>query len=144
MKPWQRVLALLGCVGLIVLALPILGGLLLGGLFWLGSERTIYQRVKAPGGWTEARVQFDDGGAMTGWNKIVFVRPSWLVLDNPWLSCRAFFGDGTDHIRLAWRDNSTLLIRHGFAPEKVMDTTKTCGSTRIVTAFDPQLTSDEP
>ena len=144
MKPLQRGLALIGCVGLVIVATPILGGLLLGGLFWLGSERTIYQRISSRDGRTEARVQFDDGGAMTGWSKIVLVRSRWLILDNPWLSCRAFLGDGTDHVKLTWRDDATLVIRHGFSPNKVMDSNGNCGSTKIVTIFDPKLTSDEP
>jgi len=88
-------------------------------------------------------VQFDDAGAITGWSKIVLVRPAWLRLDTPWLSCRAFLGNGTDQVRLSWQDNATLMVRHGFAPDEVIDAPQRCGQTRILTVFDHHLISED-
>jgi hypothetical protein len=136
-------LAFIGCIGLTILSLPLFGGLLLGTAFWLGSQRTIYQRVESPDGKYEARVQFDDAGAISGWAKTVFVRRAWLPLDTPWLSCPAFWGEGTDHIRLSWPDNHTLVVVHGFKPDDA-SSNSTCGSVRIRNQFDPKLISDQP
>ena len=129
---WQlpaKIGAGIGCVGAIVVLAP---ALLLGGLLVAGSERTIFARAQSPDGWHEARVQFDDGGAMSGFSRLVFVKPSWNKSDAPLLSCRAFWGDGQAKVRLSWVNSSTLLIEHHFAQENVEATAENCGSVRIV------------
>jgi hypothetical protein len=98
-----------------------------------GSERTIYERAKSPDGWNEARVQFDDGGAISGFERLVFVKHTWNPSDAPLLSCRAFWGHGQAAIDLQWVDSSTLLIRHHVAPRNIAAVAKHCGSVRIET-----------
>jgi hypothetical protein len=114
-------------------ALVFLGpGLLLGSFLVAGSARSIYQRASSPDRWHEARVQFDDGGAVSRFSRLVFVKHSWNVSDEPLLSCRAFWGDGEAEVTLQWLDNNTLLVRHHFAPQNVEATARNCGSVRIV------------
>lgn len=108
-------------------------GLLLGAMLIAGSERTVYERIKSPDGWSEARVQFDDGGALSGFERIVFVKHTWNLSDTPLLSCRAFWGHGEARIDLRWLDPSTLLIRHHVAPENIAAVATHCGSTKILT-----------
>lgn len=120
----------IGCLVLLVILAP---GMLLGTLFWLGAERTVFERARSPDGWREARVQFDDAGAITGFARVVFVRSRLVPLDTPWLSCRAFWGSGEAPVRLSWPDNRTLLVRHGFSADQVEDVAERCGSIRIVT-----------
>jgi hypothetical protein len=103
-------------------------GILLSG----GSERTIYQRTTSPDGWHEARVQFDDGGAISSFSRLVFVKHRWNGSDEPLLSCRAFWGEGERTVHLRWLDNDTLLIEHGFFSEEVEAVEDHCGSVRIM------------
>jgi hypothetical protein len=145
---WWRVLSKIvagfGCLGVVLLA--IIGGpaLLFGLLLWSASERTIYSRQVSPDERHEARVQFDDCGAPCGWAKVVFIKSRWMPFDSPLASCRAFLGDGTDDVRLEWQDEHTLLVRHGFLPEQVVDVTTACGAIVIRTRFDASLVSREP
>ena len=119
----------IGCLALFVVGAP---GLLLGGLLIAGSQRTIYQRATSPDGWHEARVQFDDGGAISGFSRLVFLKHSWNFSDEPLLSCRAFWGDGQAIVRLSWVDSNTLLVEHHFAPNHVEAIARNCGPIRIV------------
>ena len=134
-----KVIGTLGCLAILVIVGP---GLLLGGMLIAGSERTIYQREKSPNGWREARVQFDDGGAISSFSRLVFVKPSWNFSDQPLLSCRAFFGDGEAKVRVVWKDNNTLLIAHHFAPDRVQDAAQNCGSVRIIVQAERPFESD--
>ncbi|MET3438889.1 hypothetical protein [Sphingomonas sp. 1185] len=143
MKPWPHGLAIIGCTGLVLLAMPMAGGLLLGGMLWLASERTIYGRSLSPDKWHEARAQFDDCGAPCGWSKAVYVKQWWLPGTSPWFSCRAFVGDGTSKVRLAWLSNDKLLISHGFSSDHVFGV-QSCGSVNVKTRFDRTLISEEP
>jgi len=111
----------------------LIPGLVLGLMLVAGSERTIYKRAKSPDGWHEARVQFDDGGAISGFERLVFVKHAWNRSDAPLLSCRAFWGHGQAKIDLRWIDSSTLLIRHHVAPKNVAAVVKRCGSIKIST-----------
>ena len=113
----------------LVVFVPLVG---LAILFSGGSERTIYQREKSPDGWHEARVQFDDAGAVSGFSRLVFVKHAWNGSDDPLLSCRAFWGEGQSDVNLSWIDSRTLLIRHHFAPQNVEAVAKNCGPVRII------------
>jgi hypothetical protein len=106
-------------------------------LFSGGSERNIFQREKSPDGWHEARVQFDDAGAVSGFSRLVFIKHTWNSSDEPLMSCRAFWGDGEADVKLAWIDSSTLLIQHHFAPQNVEAVAKNCGPVRIIAKSVP-------
>ncbi|MGS1017881.1 hypothetical protein [Allosphingosinicella humi] len=134
----------LGCLAAAALLVVIGPGLFFGLMLWGASERTIYSRETSPNGDREARVQFDDCGAPCGWTKIVFVKRAWIPSDTPLLSCRAFLGDGTNRVRVAWSGNSKLIVHHGFSAGEIADVVRSCGDVSIVTQFDPTLVSDEP
>ena len=121
-----------GCVLLSVVIVILLPVLLLGGALIAGSERSVFQRVKSPDGWQEARVQFDDGGAVSGFERLVLVKNAWNPSDSPMLSCRAFWGHGEAQIDLKWQDSSTLVVAHHVAPKNVADYATNCGSVKIV------------
>lgn len=106
------------CVLLGLGLLVLVPGLGLGLLLIAGSERTIYKRATSPDRWNEARVQFDDAGAISGFERLVFVKHAWNPSDAPLLSCRALWGHGQAKIDVHWIDSSTLLIRHHVSPEK--------------------------
>ena len=107
-------------------------GLLLGGLLIAGSERTIFERATSPDGWHDARVQFDDGGAISSFSLLVFVKRRCNPSDQPLLSCRAFWGEGEEAVHLRWLNSSTLLIRHAFRPADVQATADHCGPIQII------------
>jgi len=77
---------------------------LLSGLLIAGSERTIYERATTPDGWHDARVRFDDGGAISSFSRVVFVKHHWNGSDEPLLSCRAFWGHGEPAVYLRDRE----------------------------------------
>jgi hypothetical protein len=133
----------IGCLA--ATAMALIGGplLLIALMFWLTAERTVYSRAMSPDGSHEARVQFDDCGATCGWAKGVFLKSAWLPLDTPHLSCAAFWGDGTDRVKLEWSDDSTLIIHHGFT-EGSFDAAETCGSVSVEVRHVPELVSSEP
>jgi hypothetical protein len=118
----------LGCAVLFVAASPLFFGLALAA----NSERTVYERVNSPGGWKQARVQFDDCGAACSFHRVVFVRSRLLPLDSPLLSCRAFLANGEAAVKLSWLNDSTLMIQHHFNPKNVEDVATHCGSVAIV------------
>jgi hypothetical protein len=97
-----------------------------------GSERTVFERAISPGGWREARVQFDDAGAISGFSRLVFVKPRWDVSDAPLLSCRAFWADGEAKVHLRWLDDRTLLIEHAFEPASIQAVADHCGPVRLI------------
>lgn len=97
-----------------------------------GSQRTVFERAISPGGWREARVQFDDAGAISGFSRLVFVKPRWNVSDAPLLSCRAFWADGEAAVHLRWLDDRTLLIEEGFEPASIQAVANHCGSVRLI------------
>nr|NUR36664.1 hypothetical protein [Sphingomonas sp.] len=127
------VAGVLGCL-IVLLAFP---GILLGAMLTVGSQRTIYERAKSPDGWHEARVQFDDAGAVSGFSRLVFVKHSWNASDEPLLSCRAFWGDGEAKVHLRWLNSSTLVIEHHFAPSNVEAVASNCGAVRIIARPEP-------
>jgi hypothetical protein len=127
-----KMVAGLGCFGLLLCLVPIVPGLMLGGMLIMGSERTIYQRAVSPDGWHEARVQFDDAGAISSFSRLVFIKHRWNGSDEPLLSCRAFWGAGEEAVHLHWIDSSTLLIQHGFQSQDVEAVADHCGPIRII------------
>lgn len=134
MTNWQEVRTWggrLGCLVLVTGLIFIGPGLILGIGLIAGSQRTIYQRSTSPDGWHEARVQFDDGGAISGFDRIVLIKHSWNFSDEPLLSCRAFLANGQADVKLVWRDSHTLLIQHHFAPKNIVAGAGHCGSTDI-------------
>lgn len=133
MTNWPKIVGMSGCLILFVAFLLISPGLFLGAMLIAGSERTIYERVESPDGSHEARVQFDDGGALSGFERLVFVKSTWNPSDEPLLSCRAFWGHGQADINLRWLDDSTLLVEHHVAPDNVAHVATECGSVRIAT-----------
>ena len=124
----------IGCVGLLACLVAFEPGLLLGALFVAGSKRTIYERAISPDGWHDARVQFDDAGAISDYARSVFVKHSWNFSDAPLLSCRAFWGDGEAAVHLRWLDDSTLLITHGFEQGAIEAVADHCGPIRVIVA----------
>jgi len=97
-----------------------------------GSARTVYQRTVSPDGWNEARVQFDDAGALSDFSRLVFVKPRWNYSDEPLLSCRAFWGEGEQLVQVRWLNSHTLLIAHKFPEQDVRAVSANCGSIRIL------------
>ena len=141
----KRVAATVGAVGCFALAagsVLLMLGLLLGVLLIAGSERTVYERAKSPDGWHEARVQFDDAGAVSRFARLVFIKHSWNLSDEPLLSCRAFWGDGEAEVHLKWLDDSTLLIEHHFAPNSIESVARNCGPVKIITRAVPPFEKD--
>ena len=132
-----------GCLAAVVLLIVGGPGLIFGLALWAASERTVYSRVASPNGSQEARVQFDDCGAPCGWAKVVFVKSRWMPSDTPRLSCPAFWGDGTDKVRLEWSGNFKLIVNHGFGTDS-FDAAKTCGPVSIIPRYDPALVSTDP
>ncbi|WP_156170010.1 hypothetical protein [Aurantiacibacter luteus] len=128
-----KIAAKIGCAILFVAFLIFSPGLLFVAMLITMSERTIFDRVASPDGSYEARVQFDDAGALSGFERVVFVKRPWNPSDTPRLSCRAFWGHGRAEIELKWRDASTLEVRHHFAPQNVADKVSRCGSIAIIT-----------
>lgn len=117
-------------VGVVVVVLgPYL---LLAGALILGSVRTIFERAGSPDGWNEARVQFDDAGAVSSFSRLVFVKSRWNPSDEPLLSCRAFWGDGEAAVHLRWLNDRTLLIQHAFTADDVKAVAANCGQVRIL------------
>jgi hypothetical protein len=128
-----KVLLRVACFALIAVVVVVLGpGLLLGAALIFGSVRTISERASSLDGWNEARVQFDDGGAVSTFDRLVFVKSRWNPSDEPLLSCRAFWGEGEAAVHLRWLNNTTLLIQHGFAADEVQAVAAHCGDVRIV------------
>lgn len=126
-----KIAAGMGCltvIGVVVLLGP---GILLGIALSAGAERTIYERAVSPDGRHDARVQFDDAGAVSSFSRLVFVKHHWNHSDEPLLSCRAFWAEGEAPVHLRWLDNRTLLIQHGFTVGNVEATAGHCGPIRI-------------
>jgi hypothetical protein len=132
-----------GCLALLACTVMLAPVLLLGGLLIAGSERTIYERIVSPDGRHDARVQFDNGGAVSSFSRLVFVKHRWNRSDEPLLSCRAFWGDGEAAVHLRWLDSSTLLIRHSFPADAVEASADHCGPIRIVVQ-GPRVTPSRP
>jgi hypothetical protein len=116
-------------VGFVVLVCP---PLLLAIALIAGSQRTIFERAVSPDGFREARVQFDDAGAISSFDRMVFVKSRWNPSDEPLLSCRAFWADGEEVVHVHWLDSRTLEIRHAFPAEAVQAAASHCGPVRIV------------
>lgn len=129
---------IIGCGVLLLAVIFFAPGLFLGIALIGGSQRTVYQRAVSPDGWHEARVQFDDGGAVSGFDRIVLVKHRWNLSDEPLLSCRAFLADGEAPVHLRWPNSSTLLVEHGFAAADAEDVARHCGPIRIVTRQLPE------
>jgi len=108
-------------------------GLLLGLFLLFGSQRTIFERATSPDGWHEARVQFDDAGAISSFDRMVFVKSRWNPSDQPLLSCRAFWAEGEAVVHLRWLNSHELLIQHGFPPRAIQAVNTNCGSIQITT-----------
>jgi hypothetical protein len=127
-------------VGLFALGLVIIAPALLFGIaLAFGGERTVFERSASPDGGREARVQFDDAGAVSGFDRIVFVKSRWNPSDEPLLSCRAFWADGEAAVHLRWLNAQTLEIRHAFRPENIQAEAARCGGVRIVIRSAPPL-----
>jgi hypothetical protein len=107
-------------------------GLFLAVALIIGSKRTVFERQVSPDGWREARVQFDDAGAISSFDRIVLVKWRMNPSDEPLLSGRAFLGNGEAPVHLRWLDNQALEIDHAFAPDAVEAEAAHCGSVRIV------------
>lgn len=122
----------LGCAGLILCASVLAPGILLGLALSAGSVRSVYERATSPDGWYDARVQFDDGGAISSFSRLVFVKHHWNPSDEPLLSCRAFWADGEKAVHLTWINSSTLLITHGFQSSEIEAEADHCGPIRVI------------
>ena len=129
---WGKIAAGLGCAVLGIAFIFMLPGLLLGGMLIEGSVRTVYERETSPDGSYEARVQFDDAGAVSRYERVVFLKRVGNPSDAPLLSCLAFWGHGEADIDLSWRDDRTLIVEHHVAPENIAEVKGNCGPVRIV------------
>ena len=129
---FRKFLTRLGCFASLVAVALVSPGLIFGMMLIAGSERTIYERASSPDGWHEARVQFDDAGAVSSFSRLVFLKHRWNPSDAPLLSCRALYANGEPPIRLRWQDNTTLIILYQFAPQGVLAHDQWCGPIRIV------------
>lgn len=123
--------ALVGCVGLVIISAPLLGGLLLGAMLIAASERTVYARSVSPGGQFEARVEFTDCGAICGFERVVFVSRAWLPFDSKVLSCRPFWADGKATVQLHWSTPNSLEILHCFPAQAVRSTPENCANLSV-------------
>jgi hypothetical protein len=123
--------ALIGCVGLVIVSAPLLGGLLLGGMLVAGSERTVYARSLAPDGRLEARVEFTDCGALCGFARVVFVSRAWLPFDSKMLSCRPFWAEGDANVHLHWSAPKSLMIEHCFSAEDIRPSPENCSDLSV-------------
>lgn len=126
-----KITAGVGCLAVIGVVVLLGPGVLLGIALSVGAQRTIYGRAVSPDGWHDARVQFDDAGAVSSFSRLVFVKHHWNQSDEPLLSCRAFWAEGEAPVHLRWLDNRTLLIQHGFSASDVQATADRCGPIRI-------------
>ncbi len=126
------VIAAAGATALLIALPPILESIASGSLFSAGSVRTIYERASSPDGAYEARVQFDDGGAVSRFSRLVFIKPHTLSSDEPSLSCRAFWGDGQAAVHLRWLGDRILVIHHAFPTNAITAQTASCEGVRIV------------
>jgi hypothetical protein len=129
--PISKITAGVGCLAAIGVVILLGPGILLGIALSAGAERTIYERAVAPDGWHDARVQFDDAGAVSSFSRLVFVKHHWNHNDDPLLSCRAFWAEGDAPVHLRWLDSRTLLIQHGFSAGEVQAVADHCGPIRI-------------
>ncbi len=126
-------IAAIGCIAFgIVPAILASPAVFLGMMFAANAEKTVLQREVSPDGWKEARVQHVDAGAISGYDRQVYVKSSWNPSEWAWLNCRAFWGEGTADVELQWLDDTTLQIDHHFSPKNVRESTSSCGSVRIV------------
>jgi hypothetical protein len=124
-----------GAAGFVVMMIAlILGpGSLLGFFLIFGSQRTIFERALSPDALHEARVQFDDAGALSTFDRMVFLKSRWNPSDAPLLSCRAFWAEGVGIVHLRWLNRHELLIQHDFPPRAVKAVSAGCGSIQIAT-----------
>jgi hypothetical protein len=115
-----------GCAMLLALA----GFAALGTIETPMCETTTFARSISPSGFTEARVQMTDCGAVSGFSRVVWIQPRWLPSDR-WLSCRAVAFDGTEPITLRWTADSLnvasavpktsmLRVESGLTPSALM------------------------
>lgn len=129
MRRWSfRIALALFSIGLVIIS----PGLLLGIALSLGEQRTVFERSVSPNDQREARVQFDDGGAISGFDRIVFIKSRWNPSDEPLLSCRAFWADGEAAVHLRWLNDQTLEVQHAFRPEDIRAEASHCGHVRVV------------
>lgn len=113
-----------------LLAMPVLAGLGLGLALTAFSQRTVFQRAVSPGGWREARVQFDDCGAACVFRRVVFIKYRPLP-DQPMFSCNAFQVRGEWPMRVRWLDGRTLLVANPAPASEIEWAAKSCGPVRI-------------
>jgi hypothetical protein len=90
-----------GCATLVALAAFAALGTMEGAM----CETTTFARSISPSGFTEARVQMTDCGAVSEFSRVVWVQPRWLPSDR-WLSCQAVAFDGIEPIALSWTADS--------------------------------------
>ena len=64
-------------------------------------QTTTYSKSRSPSGFTKARVQMTDCGAVSGFSRVVWAQPAWLP-DDRILSCRAVALDGQPAVHLDW------------------------------------------
>lgn len=128
----REFLGRIGCFAVLAAIVFLSPWLLFGILLVSGSQRTVYERTLSPDGWHDARVQFDDAGALSSFSRLVFVKHHWNVSDEPLLSCRAFWADGENSVHVRWIDDRTLMIRHQFPREAVQAVADHCGPVRII------------
>jgi hypothetical protein len=132
-EPWTIIVGRVAAIiGVLIVVFVIGPALLFGLLLTAGTQRTVFERSLSPDGWTEARVQFDDAGAVSTFSRLVFVKSRWNPSDQPLLSCRAFFAQGEEAVHLRWSNRQTLLIQHGFSPQAVQAVAPNCGKIRII------------
>jgi hypothetical protein len=103
------------------------------------SDTRVFDRVKSPDGWQEAREQLETCGAFCTAVDGVYIKARWLPLDGVMFSCAALTFDATEEhsLQLKWLDAHTLLIRHDLTPDQRIEASSSCGSTRVI--FQPAI-----
>ena len=109
-----------GCAMLVALA----GFAALGTVEGSMCETTTFARSISPSGFTEARVQMTDCGAVSGFSRVVWVQPRWLSSDR-WLSCRAVAFDGMEPVALEWTADS-LRVASAVPKTSVISVSNAC------------------
>jgi hypothetical protein len=121
----ERLQAGCGCGALVLLASTAL----LGSAGEAMCKTTMFGQSTSPDGWSMARVDMTDCGALNGFSRIVWVQPAWLP-SSRWLSCRAVAFSGVTPVHVHWRDD-VLVVSSAVSKDDVIAAASTCQGWRI-------------
>ncbi|MCW2410244.1 MULTISPECIES: hypothetical protein [unclassified Sphingobium] len=95
----------LGCAALLLI---LAFGLVRSAGSAMCDTTTFYESL-SPDGWTGARVQMTDCGALSGFSRVVWIQPRWLPTDRLF-ACRAVAIDGQPAVRLEWAQATLIVV----------------------------------